>query len=308
MIGLEKGRLTRVARKDTLRIMSVVAFLLKRDQPSAVQLCRNLLEILDKMGISGVVIGKEGTQNDHFVGAPDLPPHARMLVVLGGDGTLLYASRLIRSNNVPVLAINLGHLGFLSTGSLQQAQQLLQDALRGHLLVEERGRVVCQVKKKESKETIHEYHALNEVVFHQPGQARLFELEADLDGQWVTTYKADGLIVSTPTGSTAYNLAAGGPILVPALQALVMTPICPHALTARPLVVPLSSQVRIRMGKHATQCMLTIDGNAHVLLEYEHEVHITCALQPLHLYRTPAYSFFDVLRTKLHWGSRGDVS
>ena len=293
----------------------IVGFLLKRDQPDAVELCQVLVQALRERGrgerecvLSDRVTPPEGV---YSVAEAHLPRDLGLLVVLGGDGTLLYGAALLRDTNIPILGVNLGHLGFLTTCSPAQAVQVLGAALDGKLEVEQRDRLYCRVRRPEARregdgddqvEVVVEREAVNEVVLSQPAQARLFELDTYVDGSRVTTYKADGLIISTPTGSTAYNLAAGGPILMPQMKGLVVTPICPHTLTARPLVVPLASRVEVRPGRNAGTVMLTIDGQWNVHLQQGDVVEIGQASTPLRLYRAPERSFFDLLRTKLHWG------
>ena len=146
--------------------------------------------------------------------------------------------------------------------------------------------------------------AVNDVVVSQPKMARLFELDAFVDGVAVATYRADGLLICTPTGSTAYNLAAGGPILMPNMEALVLSPICPHTLTARPLVVHLRSVVEVRPGRDAAQVLLTVDGQWSHMLGPGDIVQVTCSDHPLTIFRPLRRSFFDLLRNKLHWGLR----
>lgn len=297
--------------------MIEVGFLLKRAQPDAVELCHTLVHALRSRGACEYVVVDRGAPLDglNLVRESQLPRDLRLMVVLGGDGTLLYAAGLLRDTAVPILGVNLGHLGFLTTCSPAQAVESLHAALDGRLDIEERERLSCKVRRAveiadaaeghagaDQVEVVVEREAVNEVVLSQPAQARLFELETYIDGAWVTTYKADGLIISSPTGSTAYNLAAGGPILTPRMKALVVTPICPHTLTARPLVAPLSSRVEVRPGRNADQVMLTLDGQWNVRVGPGDVVEISPGRTPLRLYRAPDRSFFDVLRTKLHWG------
>jgi NAD+ kinase len=296
--------------------MSAVAFLLKREQPDAVDLCRRLAESLRDRGTgeTALVISDQVNPPPGLatVTEAQLPRDLRLLVVLGGDGTLLYGASLIRDTNTPILGVNLGHLGFLTACSPAQAVDGLNAALSGKLLLEERQSLCCKVHRppevrpgcEDRVEVIVEREAVNEIVLSQPQQARLFELDAYLDGEHVTTYKADGLIVSTPTGSTAYNLAAGGPILLPQMKALVITPICPHTLTARPLVAPLSSCIEVRQGRNADKVMLTVDGQWNIHLGPADRVQLTCAKSPFRIFKAPNRSFFDLLRVKLHWGVR----
>lgn len=288
--------------------MNVVAFLLKRNQPEAVALCARLVQALRRLpGHAELVVsdGVEVPPGVHTVREAELPRDLRLMVVLGGDGTLLYGAGLLRDTAVPLLGVNLGHLGFLSACSPEQAVEGLHAALSGRLPLEERQRLCCRVRRRSVEaevEVIVEREAVNEVVLSQPAQARLLTMDAYVDGEVMTTYRADGLIISTPTGSTAYNLAAGGPILTPQLKAMVLTPICPHTLTARPVVAPLSSCIEVRPGREPA--LLTIDGQWNIHLQPDDRVQVTCAQSPLLIYRPPDHTFFDLLRAKLHWGVR----
>jgi NAD+ kinase len=288
--------------------MNVVAFLLKRNQPEAVALCERLVQALRRLpGHAEMVVsdGVEVPPGVRTVREAELPRTLRLMVVLGGDGTLLYGAGLVRDTGVPLLGVNLGHLGFLSACSPEQAVEGLHAALGGRLPLEERQRLCCRVRRVSRDaevEVIVEREAVNEVVLSQPAQARLLTMDAYVDGEVMTTYRADGLIISTPTGSTAYNLAAGGPILTPQLKAMVLTPICPHTLTARPVVAPLSSCIEVRPGSEPA--LLTIDGQWNIQLQPADRVEVTCAQSPLLIYRPPDHTFFDLLRAKLHWGVR----
>lgn len=299
--------------------MRPIGFLLKRDQPEAVDLCMQLVAALHQRGERELVIrdrmpsgGARGAALAQLqtVTEEELPAELRCLVVLGGDGTMLYGAGLLGSRAVPMLGINLGHLGFLTCCSPSEAVETLHAVLDGKLAVEPRQRLRCRVYRQtdggasDERNLLVERTAVNDVVLSQPAQARLFELDTYIDGDTVTTYRADGLIISTPTGSTAYSLAVGGPILMPNLEAMVLSPICPHTLTARPLVTRLESLVEVRPGRGADNILLTIDGQWSQLLERSDIVQVTCADGPLSIFRPPQRSFFDLLRTKLHWGVR----
>ena len=298
-----------------------VGFLLKRDQPEAIGLCRILVQAIRGRGEREAVLRDRELPPDlDTVTEEELAHDLRLLVVLGGDGTMLYAAGLLGEARVPMLGVNLGHLGFLTCCSPAEAEAMLHRALDGQLTVEERQRLRCRVLRsvvgepsgeslgQPSGPALHhvvaERIALNDVVLSQPAQARLFELDVLVDSEAVTTYRADGLIISTPTGSTAYNLAAGGPILVPSMDALVLSPICPHTLTVRPLVTRLSSCIEVRPGRSADEILLTVDGQWSHRLGPRDVVQVSCANAPVAVLRPRDRSFYDVLRTKLHWGVR----
>ena len=297
--------------------MSPIGFLLKRDQPDAVELCKHLVEALRARGEQEVVLADQVAVPlpawVHTISETELPQELRMLVVLGGDGTMLYGAGLLGSRQVPILGINLGHLGFLTCCSPSEAVETLHAALDGKLSTEARQRLRCRVYRQlegelgaspGTRKLLIERTAVNDVVLSQPTQARLFELDTYIDGDAVTTYRADGLIISTPTGSTAYSLAVGGPILMPNMDAMVLSPICPHTLTARPLVTRLHSVVEVRAGRGAENILLTVDGQWSQTVGRGDLVQVTCADAPLSIFRPPNRSFFDLLRTKLHWGLR----
>lgn len=247
----------------------------------------------DQVGPAGVEIVPEA----------ELGAACDMAVVLGGDGTMLRASRLVADAGRPVLGINLGQLGFLTGFLAKDARASIQAALQGQFPISERTRLEVKFTRAGAAPVVRT--ALNDVVIHQGAMARLVELEAFLDAQFIAAYKADGLIISTPTGSTAYSMAAGGPIVVPGQHAMIITPICAHALTNRPLVVPAQSTIRLGLGSDARGVVLTVDGQwAHSFLPGD-SVTMTAASTPLRLFQSEK-SFFDIMRDKLHWGVRSE--
>lgn len=277
--------------------------LLKRGKPEAVDIATALADWLRARSHEPVIVGNHDVppHGARLVDETELPDELDLLVVLGGDGTLLHGAALVADRGVPILGINLGHLGFLTSCAPGDAQLALERALAGKLPLEERLRLRCDVVRG-SGERVTRY-ACNDAVINQGALARLIELEAYLDDQLITRYRADGLIVATPTGSTAYTLAAGGPIVTPEVRAVVVTPICPHTLTNRPVVVPATSRVMVRLGSPAEHIMLTIDGQWGVSLSDGDRVEISQAVRPLRLFRS-AQSYFDVLREKMNWGEQ----
>jgi NAD+ kinase len=221
------------------------------------------------------------------------------MIVLGGDGTLLHAASLVAELGVPILGVNLGHLGFLTSCAPADAESAVARALAGDLALEERLRLRCEVVRGSGERLVR--HACNDAVVSQGALARLIELDAFLDDRLITRYRADGLIVATPTGSTAYNLAAGGPIVTPDVKAFVMTPICPHMLTNRPVVMPSAARVTVKLGLPADHVVLTIDGQWGTGLSDGDRVEISQAGKPLKVYRA-AQNYFDLLREKMNWG------
>jgi len=231
---------------------------------------------------------------------PDLVQWADLMLCLGGDGTLLSVARASADAATPVLGINLGGLGFLTMAAPDNVEETLEQVLNGEVDLEERIMLRCRLRRE--GRVVESYDVLNDVVINKAALARMLEIELRISGVLVTTYRADGLILSTPTGSTAYNLAAGGPILAPTVRALVVAPICPHTLTLSPLVVPDDARFEMDLKTPAADAYLSLDGQIGLPLKTgdtvlaEKSGRVTC------LVRTPAMDNFHVLRTKLHWG------
>ena len=283
--------------------MKRVGFVLKLGHPEAQAIARDLVPWLASRGCEAVLGDEEAATaaGASFVADRDLARGVDLIVCLGGDGTLLHASGLIGDAPTPVLGINLGRLGFLVPFDPSEARWAVEQALDGKLDLEERMRLRVRLVR-DGSETVEKL-CLNDAVISQGAMARLIEVQAALDDDRITVYKADGLIVSTPTGSTAYNLAAGGPILAPSVRAMAITPICPHTLTNRPLVVGASSRVVIQLAGHSTSVNLTIDGQWAFPLAVGDRVEVQESDAPLRLYRSEK-SYFEILRDKLRWGVR----
>ncbi len=229
----------------------------------------------------------------------ELVDHASHLIVLGGDGTLLYAASLMTRRVIPIVGVNLGSLGFLTPFSPEAALARLDDALAGRLPVVSRMRfsVVLLRDGRPAFSTV----AANDVVINHENLARLLEITCEIDAEPFFTLKADGLIVATPMGSTAYALAAGGPIVKPGTDAVMVVPICPHQLTQRPLVIPASSELTLTTGQDS---YLTVDGRRGCLIRRGDRVWVTPSDLPLRLVYPEDWSFASVLRHKLSWGAR----
>ena len=232
----------------------------------------------------------------------DVPNGAQMVIVLGGDGTLLAAARAVAGREIPLLPVNLGGLGFLTAITLDQLYPELERAFRGEQRVVPRSMLHGDLVRR--GQVVKTYEALNDIVVSKTQFARMIDLEAYVDTQYVSTFKADGLIVSTPTGSTAYSLSAGGPIVFPAVHALCITPVCPHTLTNRPVLIPETSVIELISHAADHEAFLTVDGQVgEPLLSEDHVICKTSAHRVL-LVRPPRMFFFDVLRQKLKWGER----
>jgi len=235
------------------------------------------------------------------VGRSELPSHSDLLLVLGGDGTLLSMARMVGDLGVPILGVNLGGLGFLTALTLDELFPALEAYLRDELVIEER--MLLEARVYRQGERLGEYAALNDVVITKSAMSRIIRLEVAVDGDFATGYRADGLILSTPTGSTAYCLSAGGPIVFPTMDAVVLTPICSHTLTNRPIVLPATQRISITLLTDQ-DVMLTLDGQVGFALKANDTVEVRRAAARTRLLRMPQKHFFSVLRTKLKWGER----
>jgi NAD+ kinase len=242
-----------------------------------------------------------------YAGVPGLPRETApdscdLVVVLGGDGTLLSAARAIGKREIPLFAVNLGGLGFLTAITVDELYPELERAFRGEHRIARRKLLNTEVVRH--GEVLASYEALNDAVLTKSSIARMIDLDAHVDEQFVCAYKADGLIISTPTGSTAYSLSAGGPIIFPSVPAICMTPICPHMLTNRPVLVPATSVIRVVSRGPDESVYLTIDGQVGNPIREGDTLVCRSSRYSLLLIRPPRMMFLDVLRAKLKWGER----
>ena len=225
---------------------------------------------------------------------------SQLLLVLGGDGTLLAAARVAAPLGIPILPINVGSLGFLTSFKLEEMYPALEDILAGRFSSSER--VMLDVILERGGSLIERQSVANEAVIHKGALARMIDLQLAIDGDFVCRYRADGLIVATPTGSTAYSLSAGGPIVHPSVESWLVTPICPHTLTDRPLVVRDSSAIEVTLDKDSESVFLTLDGQTGIPMEASDRVRLKRAAEKLKLIQPPRKSYFEILRNKLKWG------
>ncbi len=285
--------------------MQRIGVVAKPKKPEAEPVLRNLVAWLRARGLE-VVADQEAAAICAEAG-PGLPRDevvawADLLVVLGGDGTLLAVARMIGPREVPILGVNLGGLGFLTEVTLDELFPTLEMVLKDRFAVSRRLTLSARVLRDGG--VIASYEALNDAVITKSALSRIADLEAHVNGEYVATFRADGLIVSTPTGSTAYCLAAGGPIIYPTLPALVIIPICPHTLTNRPLVVPDGAVVEIIQGTAGEDVHLTVDGQVGVPLQHRDVVCLERSARTIALIKSPKLNYFQLLRTKLRWGER----
>jgi len=236
-----------------------------------------------------------------FVGA-EIPDHADVVVVLGGDGTLISVARLVGARDVPILGVNLGSLGFLTEIPVSGLHESIEAWLSGDFAVSER--MMLRISVCRAGREIGVYEALNDAVINKGAPAKIISLDTCVGDSFLATFKADGLIIASPTGSTGYSLSANGPIVDPTLDCLLITPICAHTLTNRPLVVSAATEIVVTLDSRIENVMLTLDGQVGVPLEYRDVVTISRAEHRTKLIMSGATGYFEVLRNKLKWGER----
>ncbi len=277
--------------------MKTFGLIYNQNRPGAERMVRELTAWLKEHGIRPLTeSGVEGLQSE-AAEAEEVARNCDLLLVLGGDGTLLRAVRLMGEQQKPVLGINLGSLGFLTEISQDHTLQSLEQAIRGQYRVEQRAIIRAECGGRD-------YYALNDFDIRVP--TRLVDLAVSIDGQLASRYFADGLLVATPTGSTAYSLSAGGPVVEPDLDVFVITPICPHTLSLRPMIVSMDKTVTVAVQGKNEEAVMVADGQAVVRLRDSQSLTITRADRKALLVKLESSSFYNILRTKLKWGARGD--
>jgi NAD+ kinase len=290
--------------------MKRIGIIAKQNKPEAVTITGRLVEWLQPKGVEVYI--EEGIEKSlrpnlrapflNPVKREEIPSHAEMIIVLGGDGTLLSVARLVGSHEVPILGVNLGGLGFLTEIRLEELYRVLERVIQGDFVTDER--VVFNAAVIRRGERLAEFIVLNDAVINKGALARIIDLETTINGEYLTTFKSDGLIISTPTGSTAYNLSAGGPIVYPSLHCIIITPICPHTLTNRPIMIPDDVEVRAILKSKQQEVILTLDGQQGFVLEFGDVVEVKKAEGKILLIKSPYRHYFEVLREKLKWGER----
>jgi NAD+ kinase len=299
--------------------MKRIGIIAKKNKPEAVSIARSLVEWLqpkkievyieEEMGrllfTSGPSLRAGLPLSDAYINSverSDIPDHVEMVIVLGGDGTLLSVARLVGVHEVPILGVNLGGLGFLTEITLEELYRVLERVIQGDFITDER--VVLNAAVIRRGERMAEFIVLNDAVINKGALARIIDLETTINEEYLTTFKSDGLIISTPTGSTAYNLSAGGPIVYPSLHCIIITPICSHTLTNRPIVIPDDVEIRAILKTKQQEVILTLDGQQGFSLEFEDMVEIKKAESRILLIKSPYRHYFEVLREKLKWGGQ----
>lgn len=288
--------------------ISRVGVVVKPNQPEALKTTCHLVEWLNARKIKLVgtpeldheKIERETLCAIEIVEQEKLAASVDMIIVLGGDGTMIATSRMMGDYDVPVLGINYGTLGYLAEFRVEEMYEALESILTGDFRVDTRVRLAVDLYRGE--EMLMHSRALNDVVINKSALARIIEIEARMDGHLISGFRADGLIVSTPTGSTAYNLSAGGPVVYPSMNALVITPICPFTLSDRPIVVPDDALIELRLRTPKEEVVLTLDGQVGVPIEPEHRVLIRKSRTTFKIVQPTNRNYFEVLREKLRWG------
>ena len=284
--------------------IGTVGIVTKLREPGAARIAADLVEWFLTRQIKALLEEETARQIDRpqvGVSTEELGARSDLVVVVGGDGTLLAAARLLGGREVPILAINYGGLGFLTAVTRSELYADLERTLAGDFVSDHR--MMLDIRLVRDGQPISNLRALNDIVINKGTPARMIEVEARVDGQYVTTFRADGLIIATPTGSTAYNLSAGGPIVHPDLSAVLMTPICPHTLTNRPIVLADDVRIVVTFNSHGEEGVsATVDGQVSLAMEAGDSIEVRAASEQVQLIAPAGKSYFDVLRGKLKWG------
>ena len=276
----------------------------KRNNEEVYKITADLVKWLGEKNVEYFVdkeLGKN-IKTDKSLDQDKLPKNVDLVVVFGGDGTFLSVSQQVNKYNIPILGFNLGGLGFLTEFTVSEIYPIMEKIIEGDYEIEERDMISASIYK-EGKKT-GEYQVLNDIVINNGEISRIIDLAIHVDGDRVTTFKADGIIFSTPTGSTAYSLSAGGPIAYPTLPVILITPICPHILTNRPLVVSNEMEIKVKVLTGDQSSYLTLDGQETITLNLDDEVVLKKSKSKVKLIKSPFRDYFSILKTKLMWGER----
>ncbi len=290
--------------------MKRVGIISKQNKPEAIALTSDLtkwlrdkkIEVYIEDEIKKIFLPSLSEPNLNCLPRDEIPKNVEMIIVLGGDGTLLSVARLVGGHDVSILGVNLGGLGFLTEITLEEIYLVLERIFQDDFTIEERVLLNASVIRRE--ERVAEYTVLNDAVINKGALARIIDIETTIDGEYLTTFKSDGLIISTPTGSTAYNLSAGGPIVYPSLHCIIITPICPHTLTNRPIMIPDDVVIQSTLKTKQQEVLLTLDGQQGFALEYGDVIEVKKSKGRIRLIKSPYRHYFELLREKLKWGER----
>jgi NAD+ kinase len=285
-----------------------IGVVVKPHQPEALETLCKLTEWLTARGttlVGGPAIDHERIEHEtgcviDVIPEEELPQSVDLILVLGGDGTMIATARMLGDSEVPVIGVNYGGLGYLAEFRIQELFSALESILAGDYKLEKR--VMLAVELRRGDQVVTQNRVLNDVVMNKSALARIIQIETYLNDQFVNSFRADGLIVSTPTGSTAYNLSAGGPIIFPTMNAVVVTPICPFTLSNRPIVVPDDSVIEVRLMTEEEDVALTLDGQVGFPVQARDRVIIRKSKTTFNLVQPKNRNYFDLLRDKLRWG------
>jgi len=283
-------------------MIRTVGLVAKYHEPKAAQMVRWLIPWLKKRGIKVLVENGVVRGAAHSCSKKEMAARADLIISLGGDGTLLNIAPLVERPEVPILGVNLGGLGFITEVAVDELEAVLSKTLDGDYEVEKRMTLEIRVIRKKARQ--HKFRVLNDAVITKGARSRIIDLETYVGDDYLCTYRADGLIISTPTGSTAYSLAAAGPILEPTLGAIVLSPICPHTLTNRPIVVPSNASIRVTLRSFGDTVILIPDGQKGMRLNNGDQMEARDYGMPVSLIKLPSRSYYEILREKLKWGER----
>ncbi len=285
-----------------MSVIRTVGLVAKYQEPKAAEMVRWLVPWLTQRGKRVLVENGLVLTAATSCTKKEMAAKADLIISLGGDGTLLNIAPLVERPDVPILGVNLGGLGFITEVAAGELESVLTKSLDGDYETEKRITLEIRVQSKNGK--VHKFRVLNDAVIAKGARSRIIDLETYVGDDYLCTYRADGLIISTATGSTAYSLAAGGPILEPALGAIVLTPICPHTLTHRPIVVPSTPAIHVTLRSFGDTVILIPDGQPGVRLDNGDKVEARDYGLPVSLIKIPSRSYYDILREKLKWGER----
>ena len=284
--------------------MKSVGIVLKKGKKEAIPVIKELIKWFRERNIE-FYLDEDTSQLmeiNKCISKDEFPSFIDIVIVLGGDGTLLSVARAIKGSKIPILGVNLGGLGFLTEIILDELYPVLNKIYNNNYEIDERVMLDSYVYR--NSEEIWQYSVLNDVVINKGALARIIELDMKIEGRYITTFRADGLIISTPTGSTAYSLAAGGPIIYPSVNSIIITPICPHTLANRPTVIPDSFIIELKLRVKDEDVYMTLDGQVGLPLKGGDIIEIKKSHLYTYLIKSPTKNYFGILREKLKWGYR----
>ena len=286
-----------------------IGIILKQNDPGVIKALDTVLTVLQARDLNIYLCEDSDIEAAAALPRMDISgigQQCNLAVVIGGDGTLLHAARRLAPYETPILGVNMGRLGFLVDVSPEEITPRLEEYLLGETITEKR--FLLETRLEGHSDNQESLLAFNDVVLHKWELARMIEFNASINESPINAYRADGLVIATPTGSTAYSLSAGGPIVHPALQAITLVPICPHTLNNRPLVISADSEIKLTIKPgDATNSMITLDGQTRIRLQEKTTVHVRCYEKPVSLVHPRDYDYFDILRAKLRWGSHTSI-